>query len=319
MTTVSELTRDILASTASDAGGALCGRWMNNRYQEMVSRVRFRHLREIGELVLPAVVPSSSEDSTVDCTRGSTAVSGTDTTWETSPTTSPGDEWFFRASQAWYRIASVTDDTNLVLDSAFSEDDVDDGSFKIVKRHHILGSTVRWIGDFYHTRLRRRLESCSLDELNIHAPGRVLVGTIPQYVAQVSVDATNGYITVEIYPPPLETEIIHYIYWKLPTALTLSGSIPQVIDPYTLKEGVLIDLYRFEMAAAIRKGNIEQAAIWRNEMRTQMSTWESKITQAIRTSRGADDITMILEMFKGTGQERDQRTARDYVYDNWSR
>jgi hypothetical protein len=107
----------------------------------------------------------------------------------------------------------------------------------------------------------------------------------------------------------------------LPPTLAYSSSIPLVIDPYVLKEGVLIDLYRYEMSMAIRKGNIEQAAIWRNEQRTQETKWQRVITDAIRTSRGADDITLLLSMTPGSphGRFGEQRTARDYIFDNWSR
>ena len=83
----------------------------------------------------------------------------------------------------------------------------------------------------------------------------------------------------------------------------------------------MIDLYRFEKAAALRKGNIEQATVWRNEEKSQFTIWEKCIRDAIRTSRGADDLTIILEMYPGasSGHFFDQRTAREYIYDNWSR
>ena len=124
---------------------------------------------------------------------------------------------------------------------------------------------------------------------------------------------------MEIYPPPEESELIHYVYWSLPTALTMASTIPPVIDQYTLKEGTLIDLYRYEKAAAIRKGNIEQAAVWRNEEKSQESKWRQVINDAIRTSRGTDDLSFILQIPNVASQSRDQRTARDYILDNWSR
>jgi hypothetical protein len=92
-----------------------------------------------------------------------------------------------------------------------------------------------------------------------------------------------------------------------------------VIDPYTLKEGIFIDLYRYEKARSLRKGNIEQAALWRNEEKTQMTIWKRIIDDAIRTSRGSDDLTIILDWFGSVARFGDQRTARDYIYDNWSR
>ena len=110
------------------------------------------------------------------------------------------------------------------------------------KRTHPLASTARWMGDFFLTRLRKRLNLVPLEALDLRAPGRSLVGNIPDTVAQVGIDS-NGYPKVEIYPPPSKSEIIHYIYWALPTALTMSSTIPSVIEAYVLKEGVLIDVF----------------------------------------------------------------------------
>jgi hypothetical protein len=122
----------------------------------------------------------------------------------------------------------------------------------------------------------------------------------------------------EIYPPPETSELIHYIYWNLPTALTPTSTIPPVIDPYTLKEGVLIDLYRYEKAAARRSLQIEAANSWSNDEARQRTIWKKVIKDAIRTSRGSDDISFILTMFRtNQGRRRDQRTAYDYVYDNY--
>jgi hypothetical protein len=314
MATVEELVRDILASVSSDAGGLLVAKWADNRYKEMVAKVRFRHLRKVGELSLPAVI----DTGTVTTTRDSTAVTGDSTTFETDMSAGSQEDYYFRAGQNWYKIASVTDDTNLVLASGYAEDAVADGSYKIVKRTHALASDARWFGDFVLTRLRKRLTSISLDELDIRAPGRTIVGSIPDTVAQIAINS-SGYPNVEIYPPPEESELIHYVYWSLPTALTMASTIPPVIDQYTLKEGTLIDLYRYEKAAAIRKGNIEQAAVWRNEEKSQESKWRQVINDAIRTSRGTDDISFILQMPNVAFQSRDQRTARDYILDNWSR
>lgn len=315
MSTVDEVVRDTLAAIATDANAIAAAKWLDNRYKEMVRKVRFRHLRAIGELSLEGVY----DTGTVTTTRGSTAVAGSSTQFETDIGATTHTHYYFRTNTAWYRISSVTDETNLVLSSEFAEDSVSGGSYEIVKRTYSLGSSVRWIGDFYHTRLRRRLNSnIGLDALNIIAPGRELAGNIPNYVVQTSVDS-SGYVTVEVYPPPAETELLHYVYWSLPSTLTISSTIPPVIDPDDLKEGILIDLYRYEKARAIRDGNIEQAGIWRNEEKTQMTIWQNKIKEAIRTSRAADDLTFILEMFPGSAKMTDQRTAHDYIVQNWSR
>jgi len=315
MTTVDELARDVIASNATNANAIAAAKWIDNRYKEMVSTVKFRHLRKVGELSLPA----KYNTGTLAITRGSTAVVGTGTQFETDIGATTHEYYYLRTNSAWYRIASVTDETNLVLDSAYAEATVTAASYDIVKRTHPLATNARWIGEFYHTRLRVNLKKISLDGLNSIVPGRPLIQSIPQYVAEAEVDS-NGYRTVEIYPPPVTNELVNYIYWTLPPTLSIGSTIPSVIDPYTLKEGVLIDLYRYEKALAIRNGNIEQAALWRNDEKAQASTWRKAIQQAAKTDRGSDDISLILQMFHGSRPDRyDQKTASDYIYDNWSR
>jgi hypothetical protein len=316
MPTVDELARDVLASINTDENALAAAKWIDNRYREMVSKVKFRHLRKVGELSLPAII----ETGTIDATRDSDDIAGTSTAFQTAMGAGAQEHYYFRTRTAWYQIESVTDESNIILISNFAEDDVADGAYKIAKRTHPLPATVRWVGDFYHTRLRRGLQSLSLDELNIISPGRSLIGNIPQYAAQVGLDSTGAYLLYEIYPPPDESEILHYIYWTLPGTLAINSTIPPVIDPYVLKEGVLIDLYRLEKSKEIRKGNIEQAAFWRNEEKAQLVIWERAIKDAIRTSRGADDITVILDWFRSRAESTgEQRTARDYILDNWSR
>ena len=314
MATVDELARDVIASIATDANAIAAAKWIDNRYKEMVARVKFRHLRQVGELYIPGVF----DTGTLAATRGSTAITGDSTQFETDISSGDQEYYYIRAASAWYEVASIESDTALTLASNFAEDDETEASYDLVKRYHSLGSTARWVGDFYFTRLRRTLADISLNELNILFPGRTLAGHIPSHVAQIGVDS-DGYLMYEVYPPPVDSELINYIYWTLPTTLAITSTIPPVIDPYTLKEGVLIDLYRYEKSVALRKGNVEQAAVWRNDEKAQGVIWDKAMKEAIRTSRGSDDITLILEMFRGVpfGQG-EQRTARDYVYDNWN-
>jgi len=316
-TTVDTLVRDLIASTNTSAGSPLIVRWANNRYQELVNRVKFRHLRQIGELSLPALV----DTGTVSATRGSTTVTPDATAqaaWLTSPGVASHEHWYLRTNTTWYSVASVDAlAATLTLDSAFAEDDVSGVAYALAKRTHSLDSNARWTGLFLFDRLRFELTELSLDELNLIAPSRIITGSYPTYVAQQGVDA-SGYLKYEIYPPPKESELMHYIYWSLPTALAFGSSLPQVIDSYVLKEGILVDIFRYEKLAQVKLGNVDQAAVFANEEAKQRTIWDRKIRDAIRTSRGADDITLILQMSRGQSRRRtDQRTARDYVYDNW--
>lgn len=318
-TPVIQVVQDLLASVNSEANTLIALKWLNNRYQELVSRVKFRHLREIGELSIPAVVDSG----TISVTKGSITVTPDATAqaaWLTSPGVASHNDWYFRASQTWYRIASVNaGGATITLDSAFAETSITAGSYKIVKRYHTVNSSARWFGDFVLSRLRYSLEIISMQEMDIKFPGRVLIGVYPTHIAQFNMNSSN-FITFEIYPPPSDVELIHYTYWALPGDLDISDNIPMVIDDYILKEGAMIDLFRFEKITALRKGNVEQAAVFANEEAKQRTIWERVMKDAIRTMRGVDDISLLLDMQHGRVRRvRDQQNAHDYILDTWSR
>lgn len=314
MTTVSELVRDVLSSVATETDGMTVAKWIDNRYKEMVAKVRFKSLRTVGELSIPGIY----DTGTLAVARGATAVTGTGTAWQTNIGAGDQQYWYIRALSAWYKIASVGGELDITLASAFAEDDQTTATFDAVKRYHPLNSNARIIGTVVHTRLRREIDVLSLTELDIVAPGRILVGVPPRYLALVGVDTSNN-LMAEVYPPPAESEILHYIYYNIPSALTLASTIPPQIDPYTLKEGVLSDLYRLEKTRALRKGNVEAAALWRNEEKAQMTIWTKAIADAIRSDRGTDDITFILQTTpRHDRRSRDIRIARDQVYYDWN-
>ena len=313
MATVDELARDIVGSLALDEGYLLAARWIDNRYKQLVSRVRFKHLRKIGEVQLSATY----DTGTVTTTRDSTAVVGVSSLWNTTPGNGAQTDWYFKPSSAWYNIASITDDTNLVLSTAFSEDAVAAGAYKVLRRYYSLDTTARWLGDFVLSRLRLPLPLIPLEQLDREAPGRILTDQYPHCVAQIGVE-TDNYLKVEFYPYSATSEIIHYVYWDLPTELTIGSTIPTQVDPYVLKEGALIDAYRYLKSKARQKGDHEGANSWRNDEFAQSTKWERNIQEAVRTDQGADDKSFILSMYGGRRGFGDIVTAHDHVLSNWS-
>ena len=316
MATVEEIVRDLIGSIASDAGAMIAAKWVDNRYQELVSKTKFRNLRAIGELTIPATYTTG----TISATRGSTTITGVATDWLVGIGAGAQDYYYFKGASAWYKIDSITNALALELESEFAEDDLAAGSsYTIVKRHHVLAADARWLTSFIHTRLRRELVIISLDEMNAMHPGRVLTGTYPLEVAQVGFGVAGTAIMVEFYPASNTSELIHYVYTKLPTNLTISSTIPTVIDAIVLKEGAYVDLCRYEMAKAARAGNVDQSALWRNEMRASLTKWKEHIHDAAKTQRGVDDISFVLTRYGNSYPlSSDQRNARDVVLDRWS-
>ena len=63
--------------------------------------------------------------------------------------------------------------------------------------------------------------------------------------------------------------------------------------------------------------NLEAAAYWRNEYRSQMTTWERIILDVGKNDKGVDDLTFMLQMSRSRGYgPGDIRNAHDEV---WSR
>ncbi len=320
MATVDEVVDDLLGSLGTDVGFLLGVRWINDRYQQLVSRSRFNHLRQLGEIQVPAII----DDGAVTTTRDSTTVtpdSDATTAWNVSPGDSTSHEyWYLQVSAAWYKVSSIgSSGTTMTLATAFSEDDQTDKSYSLVKRFHPLNSSARWISSVLMSRLRFELAMKTPDQFNIENPGRPVVGSYPTRWVNSGTDTSNN-VKIELWPYAQNSEILHYVYWDLPGSLAIGATIPPQIDPYILKEGALIDLYRYQAADAIRRGDYEGAAINRNESRAQTTAWRKIMQEASRTDRAVDDVTFILTELGLDGHRRrsDIITARDVVANRWN-
>jgi len=298
MATVADIARDLLGSMASDTSMPVAVRWIDNRYKEMVSKVRFRHLRKIGTLVIPPQVRLG----TVSVTLGSANVVGTDTTWATSPgvfLAGAQPYWGFRASGVWYEVNAVSGNTALSLVSAYAETSNAAATYHLVKRYHALAPGARWLGGSLLPRLRKDLgDPVGLDELNSWDAQRILVGQPPMAIAQVH-NSPDGYLMVEAYPYAKDTELLNYVYWEIPSELGVTSEIPRQVDPYVLKEGAYVDYCRHMMATREREGKMELTGFWRNEFRAADTRWNAIMRDAVRTDRGVDDMSFLLQRSGG--------------------
>ncbi len=315
MATVEEIVRDLLGSVASDAGYLEAVKWVDSRYKQLMSKTRYKLQRKMGELEVAA----NYSTGTATVSRGSTSVVGVGTAWQTNIGSGAQTDWYIRIKSAWYLISSVGGELAITLATNFSEGDATTASYTAVKRFHALNSTARWLGEFFLTRLRMRLgEPVPLEQLDAEYPGRILSSSYPLIVAQAP-RSSDGYLRVELYPYAKNSEIVHYVYWDLPSTLTITTTIPQEIDPYVLKEGALIDMYRFLKAKAYNANQIDKGNSWRNDEMVQQTIWKKVIQEAARTDQAVDDATFILNTMVGSGARAgDIKNARDYVYNEWS-
>lgn len=304
--TVEEVARQVLAAIDSDAGFLLACRWVADRYRQLCSRSRFRHLRQVGELALPAPLASTiTPTGTMSVTQGSVLMTSTDPTTVAALTTvgvnALRDRWI-RTRTIWMRIvdAQITATTvTLHLEVPYSEVTNATAAYRIVQRFVPLAPNARWIADtMVLMRRRTSIEMLSQVELDLRDPSRILVhGYGPTVWVEVGVDK-DGNKLIEFYPYSNQAETVMYVYWTDPPFLQEKDSIPNDIDGYVLREGALIDAMRYEAAKAARAHDTEASALWTNSYRSQSTQWERNVMEAIRTDRGADDITIMLRSIR---------------------
>lgn len=222
MATVDSVARYILAAADTDANAILAAAWVNQRYKELTSRYKFKHLQE-----------SASVD-----------ISGGGATFDAGVT----DIQFF--ARVRYH-----DGTNYVRDvSRVTQEELDD-----------------WHPD-------RTTANSS---------------TGPYVYADIGLNAGATQRKIEIYPTAQGnvSEALTFNYYEAPADLAISDTLPYGINTYYLSEGVLIDLYRYEQARALRKGSIEAATHWGILADKQVEKWERAMILAYNADNGITDET----------------------------
>src|SRR5882724_3912983 len=150
MDSVQEVARSVLADVATDAGHVLAAQWVVERYVELVSKVRYRHLRSVGEVVVPATVLAG----TVTLTQGSKVVTPDATAltaWSALPITALIGRSLRAQDNEWFLIDDVVGGT-LLLHTPRVEASVVGSGYQIAARQVALDPSARWLGDMVHMR-----------------------------------------------------------------------------------------------------------------------------------------------------------------------
>jgi len=140
-------------------------------------------------------------------------------------------------------------------------------------------------------RSQKKLRHRLLDEMAKRYPSRLFVGPWPRVWTEAARKAENtdistslgttGQKLIEIYPPSSQDETYMYTYWSIPQTLGLDDTLPPEIDAYTLREGVLVDVYRYKANQWLNKANVEMVATCGNLEARQRTVWEQAIQEAI--------------------------------------
>lgn len=329
MGTVQDTALQIIAATASDAGLQLAVNWLNQRYAELVSRARMRQNRRWGTLYAPSPITAP----TVTATTGSTSI-----TFSAAPTDPVSGSnvsvqgWHFRSNINWYFVTAHTSgQTSATIESDFSETGGSGLSCTLVKRFlPITDASARWVSAVVHMRRRKRLRYKTSTMMNEQYPSRTLVGAFPwcwteapRYVDSLDISTvlgSTGQKFIEVYPPSNQQETYGYIYWNVPQSFAVTDTLPPEIDEWVLREGVLVDVYRYKSEQWAMKGNDTMATFYANKESRQRTVWEAAIQQAqITDALYHPQVPVEIDMFSDSGEySGDIINAHDWIVSEWT-
>jgi hypothetical protein len=309
---VEDVARDSLAAVNGRANLLLAARWTALRYQELASRYRLRHLRRVGEIVVPGVVTAG----TVSVARGQDVVYGdavAGAAWEAVNLEIDAGRRAFRAATTWYTVTSMNKTGWLRLATPYAEPSAAGVGYHLVTRYALLDRAVRFVTAVGVPRLQRPLRDTTTTHFADIDPTRSRVSA-PEWWAEATPDP-GGRRRLEVYPYCAQDEFLTYLYYPDPPELTLRDPMPPGIDGSLLKEGVLVDVKQWEAAEAARGGQVELAAYWRNEYRAQETRWRETMGFIAQADQGADDMDVLYVLRPDEpGYGASVRTAADYVW-----
>ena len=301
--TVQNVALSVLAATATTAGVQLAASWVSERYIEFVSRARTHQLQHYASAFVPAPITAGS----VSVTQGSNQA-----VLSTALASTAFVGWSFRSQVNWFVVVAVASDlVTLTLDSAYSEATNAAASYTLCKRFIPVMADARWISNFALPRRNRKLRHVTRAEIESRYSRRQLVGAFPwcwceapRYIEDLDISTalgTTGQKLIEVYPPSSIAENYVYSYWGVPPVLTLISTLPPEIDEYILREGVLIDVFRYksEQAANATPPQVEIAGFYANKESRQRTIWEEKIQEAqVADAAYHNEITVTLDALR---------------------
>lgn len=168
---------------------------------------------------------------------------------------------------------------------------------------------ARWFGTFiYHdgTNRIRAVERTTLEELDEFFPTRAAQAGGPRVWSEIGLNAGATARKIEVYPAAAAnpSENLVYTYWQDPANLDLFDSLPLFIEEHQLREGVLVDAYRFELSRATQRGDANAMQILQNQYERQRGVWEMTVLDAIAGDRGESDDSFLLRQLERAGIQR---------------
>lgn len=308
MATLESVATKTLAQLGMDANLTLATSWARDRYTDLLSNCKLNQARKLGTLTVPANITAG----TVSVTQNTTVVTGDATAAAAWPADiSVNEGWFIRLGTPWYRVVGRTALT-LILETAFTESTVTDGTYVLKAREFVLPKAVKRLGLFSHQRYSHTMYPQPLHAVILADPARTIVDGGPQTVVDLGA-GLDGRKTIEVYPGSSTAETLDYIYWQTADHLANRDPLPITLDASQLEEGVKINAYEWLGNRAASAGQMEAAQVYFNLRDRQRAVWQAVKRDLIRQDGAMDDITFVAQRARPS-DTRDIRTAEDYVW-----
>jgi len=146
----------------------------------------------------------------------------------------------------------------------------------------------------------RKVEYVPFEALEDFYPTRATLTGGPRVYSDKGLNAGATAKNIEVYPAAAGSvgEKLTISYWEEPSDLTISSDLPLGIEDHVLREGVLVDLYRYEAMRSMKAGNAEAAQLIARQQAEQQQIWEQSILDAMSRSVGVDDDFMFAQQQK---------------------
>lgn len=251
--------------------------FVNNRYQEICMGTHWRWLKAAYDFN----VNEGYSTGTVSCTEGSATVTGVGTAWGASGI-SPKDIFYVSGSNIVYHVSTVDSDTQITLETKFSEDDVDDSAYFTARNQYVLPVETDHLISFIMNSQFKMVPLGVQEFRYIQAQSPTLLDT-PKYYSLVRRDTDDDSVYIEIFPSPDKRYQSHIDYTVRIAKLEDDADCHPIIpDRYraVLYYGGLSEFYNFLRDPSNSASAENSYRSFLNQMRndTQLTDDKFKIT-----------------------------------------
>ncbi|MCP4570273.1 MAG: hypothetical protein GY841_22055 [FCB group bacterium] len=209
---------------------------INVRYKQILEKEDWVFLNDSEVVTLPERVSNSSTESCI-ATFGSTTITGTGTSWSSSI---EGKLFRIGGDAQFYRVSSVTSNTELELEVGYAQDTVSGEDFEYWNEYYSPSSSE--ITKIKSVVYQSELVEKPNDYIQRLDPERTSTGS-PVYYSVVSKVRQGGVGRIDIWPVPDDNYGVRVYYKKTVSGLSSNSDEP-VFDAALLESGALWDCFR---------------------------------------------------------------------------